>query len=141
MDAINRKNMSFFIANISDSPSLAPQNPIYQTFQDTYDDLVAFSSFTLDLNRYLRSKSPRLYLFSDVILTEMVSGLVDEPGKAIELILVGFPGLKEFIFEGKQGNNGSLKNNSGKNEKDCISYILFHMIGIVYFVFVSFEFF
>ena len=112
--------MSFFIANISESPSLTPQNPIYQTFQDTYNAFVALSSFTLDLNKYLRSKSPRLYLFSDVILTEMVSGLVDEPGKAIELVLVGFPGLKEFIFEGKQGNNGNEKDNNGKKKHNCI---------------------
>lgn len=119
--------MSFFIANITESPSLTPQNPIYQTFQDTYNALVSLSSFTLDLNKYLRAKAPRLYLLADVILTEMVSGLVEEPGKVVELILVGFPGLKEFIFEGRQGNNVSENNSSGNRKKKKI-----------YFLFVSF---
>ena len=78
---------------------------------------------------------------SDVILTEMVSGLVDEPGKAIELVLVGFPGLKEFIFEGKQGNNGTEKDNSGKKGQDCIiNNILFHIEMLCEFFSFTFPF-
>ncbi len=105
--------MTFFTANLSESPSLTPQNPIYQTFHDTYNSLINFSVFTMDLNKYLRAKSPRLYLVSDILLTEIVSGLVDEPAKALELILAAFPGLKRFIYETKHANS-LVENNSGK---------------------------